>query len=326
MRDLRSIGAVAARRRRARDAGARPGDRHLDPRGPAPVEPHRGRRRGARRAPLRDRRLRPGRRSGRGLRPRADRWERRAPLPVSLHHAAAVAVGGRLYVVGGYAGGQWAVLDSVFEYDPGTDRWRARAPLPTARGALAAAVIDGRIYAAGGVGAGAAQHGRARGLRPRRGSLGAAGADAGAPRPPRGGRRRGEAPRRRGAPRRELRAEPRRPSRVRPGDQQLGGPAALADRPERDRRRRPGVAPLRVRRRGAGGDLRSGRGLRRRPGPMERAGADADAASRSGGHRPGGADPRRLGRPPARWVVQLRPRGAEPPTASSVEQRRARRL
>ena len=115
---------------------------------PLPSRPHRSRRRGSR-PPLRDRR-RPGRRSGRGVRPRGS-LSAGPPLPVPIHHTAAVGDQRARWTVGGCRGGQWAVLDSVFEYDPATDRWRPRAPLPTARGALAAAVIDGRIYAAGGV-------------------------------------------------------------------------------------------------------------------------------------------------------------------------------
>ncbi len=65
-----------------------------------------------------------------------DRWQARASLPQPLRHATAAAVGGRLYVVGGYTGG-WNPVDTVFEYDPAADQWRERAKMPTARGALA---------------------------------------------------------------------------------------------------------------------------------------------------------------------------------------------
>src|SRR6266511_4393357 len=83
--------------------------------------------------------------------PGADRWQARASLPRPLHHATASAVGGLLYVVGGYTEA-WNPVDTVFEYNPATDRWHERARMPTARGALAAGVIDGRIHAVGCVG------------------------------------------------------------------------------------------------------------------------------------------------------------------------------
>lgn len=67
--------------------------------------------------------------------PTADRWSRGAPLPRPLHHAAAVGVDGRLFVLGGYADG-WTPVDSVYTYDPATDRWRTRAALPTSPGGI----------------------------------------------------------------------------------------------------------------------------------------------------------------------------------------------
>jgi N-acetylneuraminic acid mutarotase len=66
-----------------------------------------------------------------------------------VHHAAAVGLAGKLYLIGGYVDG-WTPTDEVHEYDPTTDSWRARAPMPTPRGALAAAVIDGKIHAVSG--------------------------------------------------------------------------------------------------------------------------------------------------------------------------------
>ena len=82
----------------------------------------------------------------------ADRWSAVAPLPERLHHPAAAAVAGKLYVVGGFHG-TYAERDpaaSVWAYDPGTDRWEQRASLSTPRGAAAAVALDGRLYALGG--------------------------------------------------------------------------------------------------------------------------------------------------------------------------------
>ncbi|GAB6066852.1 kelch repeat-containing protein [Methylothermus subterraneus] len=85
--------------------------------------------------------------------PAKDRWRPAAPLPKPLHHAAAASVGGRLFVLGGFAPSLtsiWNPVDTVFEYLPAENRWLARRPMPTPRGALAAAVLDGKIFAIGG--------------------------------------------------------------------------------------------------------------------------------------------------------------------------------
>lgn len=71
--------------------------------------------------------------------------------PEGVHHPAAVGLGGKLYLIGGYVDG-WNPTNEVHEYDPGANSWRTLAPLPTARGALAAAVLDGKIHAVSGVG------------------------------------------------------------------------------------------------------------------------------------------------------------------------------
>jgi N-acetylneuraminic acid mutarotase len=80
--------------------------------------------------------------------PAADLWSLASPMPQGLNHAAAVAVGDRLYVLGG-DDGRGAVA-TTYEYDPRSNSWAVRAPMPTARSAPMAAVIAGRIYVAGG--------------------------------------------------------------------------------------------------------------------------------------------------------------------------------
>jgi N-acetylneuraminic acid mutarotase len=83
--------------------------------------------------------------------PERDAWGLAAPLPTPVHHAAAVSVGGLLYVVGGWSDRFFAtVLDSVYAYDPARDSWSPKAPLPIPRASLAVAAWDGRIYAMGG--------------------------------------------------------------------------------------------------------------------------------------------------------------------------------
>ena len=155
---------------------------------------------------------------------RAARWERRAPVPVPLHHAAAVAVGGRLYVVGGYSGGQSAVLNTVFEYDPAANRSaHPGAAPPRARGPWRPASHRRAAYATGGVGKPPVTRTSSRSTTPAQ--VGAAGADAGASRPPRGGGCRREAPRRRGASRRSYARISTPISVYRPRDERLDRPS-----------------------------------------------------------------------------------------------------
>ncbi|MFQ5551501.1 MAG: carboxypeptidase regulatory-like domain-containing protein, partial [Gemmatimonadales bacterium] len=82
--------------------------------------------------------------------PSTDSWTTVAPLPAGVNHAGLAAVGGKLYLVGGYGGATFTGTDIVRIYDPATDGWTMGASLPSARGALAVAVLDGKIHAIGG--------------------------------------------------------------------------------------------------------------------------------------------------------------------------------
>jgi N-acetylneuraminic acid mutarotase len=85
--------------------------------------------------------------------PATNAWTARAPLPVGLHHAAAVVAGNRLYVIGGYRQSflaLWHPVATVYLYDADKDAWTERKPMPTPRGALAAVELAGRLYALGG--------------------------------------------------------------------------------------------------------------------------------------------------------------------------------
>ena len=84
--------------------------------------------------------------------PATNAWTARPLLPTAVHHAAAVTVGERLFVLGGYTGGRvrWEPVGDVWEWNEARGAWEARAPMPTPRGALAAAVLNGRIHALGG--------------------------------------------------------------------------------------------------------------------------------------------------------------------------------
>jgi N-acetylneuraminic acid mutarotase len=77
------------------------------------------------------------------------RWESRRTMTWGRQEAAVAAVGGQVYVIGGF-GSTAEPLDTVEAYDPATDQWRTVAPLPIAIHHPAAAVVDGRLFVVGG--------------------------------------------------------------------------------------------------------------------------------------------------------------------------------
>ena len=86
-----------------------------------------------------------------------DFWYEIAPLPLPLHHPAAAAYDGKLYVVGGSAKEQiryirstWEASNSLFIYDPVTNEWTKGADMPTPRGAATAQFIGDTMYVVGG--------------------------------------------------------------------------------------------------------------------------------------------------------------------------------
>jgi N-acetylneuraminic acid mutarotase len=76
-------------------------------------------------------------------------WSQKAPLPAPRNEADALAIDGKIYVIGGSAEGDYQVAKNEV-YDPVTDRWRALAPLPKGINHGGAAVVDGKIYEFGG--------------------------------------------------------------------------------------------------------------------------------------------------------------------------------
>ncbi|MCB0217681.1 MAG: hypothetical protein H6648_01615 [Caldilineae bacterium] len=104
---------------------------------------------------------------------RDDAWERRADLPLAVHHPGLVAAAGKIWLSGGYtarlnANDASRRLDA---YDPARDAWTRMADMPGRRGAHAAVHIadtggsegeggsagPGRIYVVGGVAEAGAQ-------------------------------------------------------------------------------------------------------------------------------------------------------------------------
>jgi hypothetical protein len=75
-------------------------------------------------------------------------WREIAPMPAPRSQGAAVAIGGRIFVVGGAQGDR--LVSPTYVYDTASDRWTTAASIPTPRDHLAAAAIDGRVCAVGG--------------------------------------------------------------------------------------------------------------------------------------------------------------------------------
>jgi len=82
--------------------------------------------------------------------PKLDRWTGLAtPLPTLREHLTALALDGRIYVIGGRWGGQ-GNLATVEILDPASGTWSAGADMPTRRGGLTASALGGRIHVTGG--------------------------------------------------------------------------------------------------------------------------------------------------------------------------------
>lgn len=80
-----------------------------------------------------------------------EQWTTRGRLPGSgLNAPAAAAVGGKIFLIGGFETDTNVPTDRVHVLDPASDTWSAAASLPTPRGGHAAVVLAGRIHVLGG--------------------------------------------------------------------------------------------------------------------------------------------------------------------------------
>ena len=77
-------------------------------------------------------------------------WVTKTPAPTKRTEVVAAAVGGRIYVIGGFARQLTFVSPTVEEYDPVTDHWRERAPMPAGRHHAGIGVVKDRLYVIGG--------------------------------------------------------------------------------------------------------------------------------------------------------------------------------
>jgi N-acetylneuraminic acid mutarotase len=90
--------------------------------------------------------------------PATNQWTSKTPPPSNRVAAAGLALGGKLYVIGGYregVNGTWAAVRTTSVYNPATDTWTNLAPLPTARADISGSrvFVNGhpRIEVVGGV-------------------------------------------------------------------------------------------------------------------------------------------------------------------------------
>lgn len=84
--------------------------------------------------------------------PSSDTWSLGAPMPEPRFGYAAVALGGKLYVLGGaFSTYSPEYTNSVLVYDPATNSWSSVAPMMEPRVLHHAGVIGGKIYVVGGL-------------------------------------------------------------------------------------------------------------------------------------------------------------------------------
>ena len=79
--------------------------------------------------------------------PEQNEWRARPAMPTARGALAAVALGGRIYAVGGTNGTDTGALEV---YDPRTDTWQRLRPMPTPRNHIAAVAESGKLYVFGG--------------------------------------------------------------------------------------------------------------------------------------------------------------------------------
>ena len=75
-------------------------------------------------------------------------WKKAAPFPEPDEELYGAAVNGKLYVIGGFAGGKARGIN--YEYDPATDKWTKKKPMPRPSHHAALAAANGKIYVSGG--------------------------------------------------------------------------------------------------------------------------------------------------------------------------------
>ena len=85
--------------------------------------------------------------------PGPDKWTKKKPIPVRVHHQAQAGYNGKLYIFGGCTraiSGEGGTTNA-WEFDPATDNYRALAPMSVKRCSPQAEEVGGKIYVMGGL-------------------------------------------------------------------------------------------------------------------------------------------------------------------------------
>jgi N-acetylneuraminic acid mutarotase len=87
--------------------------------------------------------------------PGSGQWSKLPSNPMPVHHGAAVGVGRKFYVFGGFrlpdsGKSNWYPVNNAWVFDLDSQTWSPLPPMPTPRGALAAEAVGGKIYVIGG--------------------------------------------------------------------------------------------------------------------------------------------------------------------------------
>jgi N-acetylneuraminic acid mutarotase len=85
--------------------------------------------------------------------PAGDKWTKKKPIPVRVHHQAQAGYNGKLYIFGGCTraiSGEGGT-NNAWEYDPVADSYKALAPIPVKRCSMQAEEVGGKIYVIGGL-------------------------------------------------------------------------------------------------------------------------------------------------------------------------------
>ena len=69
-------------------------------------------------------------------------------MPDTINQHAAISMGGKIYVTGGYGNGDYT--NTLIVFDPQADTWTELASMGSARGDHTSAVIGGKLYVFGG--------------------------------------------------------------------------------------------------------------------------------------------------------------------------------
>ena len=79
------------------------------------------------------------------------RWVQKSPLPKTSEEFSCIAVGGKIYLIGGNpVGNTGAPRGFVEQYDPVADEWVSKKPMPVSTHHVAVAEYQGKIYVFGG--------------------------------------------------------------------------------------------------------------------------------------------------------------------------------